>query len=502
MSIPWAASKGSPAAERNRRLTLPAAVLVTCGLLLAAVTVSAGDLTGATLDQLILLSGLVLVTLTIALRANGWRDPLDPVIFYPLLLWTVFGLIQLMPEGTAAQGSSTLFAIAPDQLLLTFVQVLMGIACFLIGYLCFGRPTTEFVLSSEELSKLRPSRILPVVMLVTLAKVGLLALGNFGYVFSTTDYSSTLSTTGPLSLIVSLTPYALILSAAAAFRPGAARSDRWFFIVVFALEMAFALISGTKISLLLPAVSAGIGFLYVKGRFPWRAFAVGLLVFLFLVPAIERYRDLLNSPGVRVGTPAAALGYAGTVAREVWEKPQVGERLGDGSLLLLGRINELRAFAVIRDKTPRVIPYESGELYVIAPLISVVPRALWPSKPILNVGERTSRDYYNIPRGTSTTRTIMGDLHANFGPPGVAVGMMFLGLVVGALRRYFVIKRTALSLLIYSAGIFLMLEYESDFASLLASLPRTIVLVGLLGFWVTYDRRRETPILSRGNTDV
>lgn len=471
---------------RDRHLTLPAAVLITCGLLLSVVTLSAGDLEGATLSQLIVLSGCVLLVLTITLRANGWRDPLDPVVFYPILIWMVFGLMQLLPEESVEQGSASLLALAPDQLLLTFVQVLMGIACFLFGYLCFGRPTQEFVLPETSLAQLRSSRVIPVIALVSLAKVGLLALGNFGYIFSTTDYSSTLSTTGPLSLIVSLTPYALILCTMIAYRRSASLADRAFFIAVLTLELAFALISGTKISFIVPAVSVGIGFLYVRGRLPWRAFLVGLLVFLFLVPAIERYRELLNSPGVRVSSAGVALSFGRSVIGEIWESPKLGERLGDGSRMLLGRLNELRAFAVIRDKTPRLIPYEAGEFYFVAPLIAVVPRVFWPNKPILNIGERTSRDYYNIPRGTSTTRTVMGDLHANFGPPGVAFGMVLFGAIIGALRRYFVVRRNVFSLLIYSIGVYSMLEYESDFTSLIAGLPRTLVMVALLGLWVTY----------------
>ncbi len=156
---------------------------------------------------------------------------------------------------------------------------------------------------------------------------------------------------------------------------------------------------------------------------------------------------------------------------------------------MLGRLDSLRAFALVRSKTPSAIPHERGKNYLIAPLFNVVPRILWPSKPVLNIGQQTYRDYYGgLSNTTSVTRTLPGDFYVNFGVGGVFIGMLLLGVVVAVLRRSFVNKRLVTGLLIYTLGFFTLLDYEADFASLLAGLPRILVAVMLLAWFTTSDR--------------
>jgi hypothetical protein len=448
-----------------------------------------------TLSWLVVLSGAVIAGMVAWLRLAGWRDLADPILFYPVLLWIVFGAVVLVdPENPG----NILGRLTEDQLKPAYYLVLVGIACFMVAYAAIAKPTPQITISLDSLKRLKRGRILMVVGLVFGARLGLAAFGNLGYIFNPTGYQSTVQYTGLLNIFVELQPFLLLLLALLAFSKIATRRDRVLFVGVLLIELGIGLISGTKSGLVLPTVSVCLGYLYARGRLPWRVLGVGLLVFLFLVPGIERYRELLNEPGQRVSSPIDALGYGGQAAREVWAEPNVGERVTDGYSFMVGRLNELRAFTLIREMTPEPVPYEMGRNYLVAPLFNVVPRILWPGKPILDIGAQTARIYHRIPEGTSITRTILGDFYANFGVLGIVAGMALFGAVTAALRRRFVTAKTVTMLFVYAVAFFVLLDHEGDFASIVAGLPRTLVFVLALawfvapGDWKASRRQAET----------
>ena len=56
-----------------------------------------------------------------------------------------------------------------------------------------------------------------------------------------------------------------------------------------------------------------------------------------------------------------------------------------------------------------------------------IPRAIWPSKPIIQRGEWVTTEVFGFNVGSSTGQTVAGDFYMNFGVSGVIIGFFVLG---------------------------------------------------------------------------
>lgn len=467
----------SPWSGIERRLPLLAAIFFVAGLLVL-LTLGAGVALG--FRSVVWVSGALLVVLFFVLRTFGWRDMVDPIIFYPALLWFVFGVVVLVPS----EITTLPVRIEEEELLAAFNIVLLALVCFMGAYGALAKPTPQIRLTATEIQRVRRPRLFLVIGVLFVARIGLISLGNFGYILSQERYEATLGVTGLLGVFADLVPYALTLVALGAFGEGARRSDVAIFVLVALAELGLGFVSGTKGGIAFPVVAMLLGYVYARGRVPWRSLGVLLVIFLFLVPGIERYRELLNSPGERVGNVGQALEFGSEALDEMLAAPNFGQRVEDGYYFLAGRLNELQALAVVYVQTPEPVPYELGRNYWFAPLLNVVPRAIWDTKPVLDIGGQTAFTYYGV-TGSSFTRTIIGDFYVNFGIPGVVGGMLLFGVVTALLRRRFVEQPDVRHLLFYGVAFFTLLNHESDFTQILAGLPRLLIVVWFVGWFVT-----------------
>ena len=471
----------APSPGIESRLPLLAAIFFVGGLLVL-LTLGAGVSLG--FKSVVWVSGVLLVVLFYVLRTFGWRDMADPIVFYPALMWFVFGVVVLVPS----ESTTLPVQIEEAELLAAFNMVLLALVCFMGAYGALARPTPQIRFSATEIQRVRRVRLLLLVGVLFVARIGLISLGNFGYILSQERYEATLGVTGLLGVFADLMPYALTLVALCAFGEGARKSDVAIFALAAVAELGLGFVSGTKAGVSLPVVALLLGYVYARGRVPWRSLGVLMVIFLFLVPGIERYRELLNSPGERVGNVGQALEFGSEALDEMLAAPDFGRRVEDGYYFLAGRLNELQALAVVQSQTPQPVPYELGKNYWFAPFLNVVPRAIWDTKPILDIGGQTALTYYGVV-GSSFTRTIIGDFYVNFGVAGVIGGMVLFGVVTALLRRRFVEQPDVPHLLFYGVAFFTLLNHESDFTQILAGLPRLLFVVWFVGWFVT--RRPE-----------
>jgi hypothetical protein len=96
---------------------------------------------------------------------------------------------------------------------------------------------------------------------------------------------------------------------------------------------------------------------------------------------------------------------------------------------MLRRIREIDSIAIITQLTPETIAYRSPWEFAVVPALGLIPRAIWPEKPIFANGYEFSQEYYGTPRTTYTSTAItgLGDLYRHGGLWTVAVGMLLLG---------------------------------------------------------------------------
>src|SRR5207237_8904779 len=76
------------------------------------------------------------------------------------------------------------------------------------------------------------------------------------------------------------------------------------------------------------------------------------------------------------------------------------------------RFSDIDSVAKIMQYTPRPYPYRGAKDYLEGPAVALVPRFLWPSKPILSAGYEFGQIYLHIPASikTSIPVTITGEL--------------------------------------------------------------------------------------------
>lgn len=217
-----------------------------------------------------------------------------------------------------------------------------------------------------------------------------------------------------------------------------------------------------------------------RGTFPMRFVAFGVAAFILVVmPFVTTYRVDVRGQGLDFG---AAIQTAPTVARTSTGFGQAGS----SSEQLRLRLREIDNFAVVVQKTPRSIAYRPLDDFVQAPVMGVIPRAVWPDKPVFAVGYEFARQYYGQDRGTysSAATTPQGDLWRHGGLSALLVGMVAMGLGVryldGALRP----ERDFRALFFVLAFFPLVVKWELDVVSFLLSLVG-LVVTPLVGVWIT-----------------
>jgi hypothetical protein len=143
---------------------------------------------------------------------------------------------------------------------------------------------------------------------------------------------------------------------------------------------------------------------------------------------------------------------------------------------LLQRISTISGPAVIMQRTPSQIPWASPVDLVTGPLASLVPRALWPGKPILNDAYQFGQQYYELPSDVDTASSITpaGDLYRHGGWVPVIAGMFLLGCLVRLLDDVLDVRASPHAAFLLILLFPVLVQGETDWVTLLAAFPVTI----------------------------
>lgn len=133
------------------------------------------------------------------------------------------------------------------------------------------------------------------------------------------------------------------------------------------------------------------------------------------VMGMDKYADVVASTFEQVGTK------------------DLNDNLTYGFVALGERLESVSALAVIVANYEKLAPYE--ELYGIDnniwkdTTIFFIPRVIWPDKPVAIEPSKYAELYFNFSENAFTV-TPIGDLLRNFGPIGIPVGMLILGILI------------------------------------------------------------------------
>lgn len=124
---------------------------------------------------------------------------------------------------------------------------------------------------------------------------------------------------------------------------------------------------------------------------------------------------------------------------------------------LAERIDVLSTVTVVVSNYEKLAPYEASfdldDNIRKDATTFFIPRVIWPDKPVASDPRRYSDLYFNFGE-SSFAITPIGDLLRNFGPWGVPIGMLFLGIILRIIYRALVEKQVHV---IWKATLYFML---------------------------------------------
>ena len=154
---------------------------------------------------------------------------------------------------------------------------------------------------------------------------------------------------------------------------------------------------------------------------------------------------------------------------------------------LAQRIREIDNPAIIIQRAPAQVAFLNPIQLVVSPIAGLVPRAIWPGKPIRATGLLFSQEFYELPPTTASADTTIGGLYWYGGWVPVVAGMLLLGWGVRLLDDILDVwgnpHATFLVLLLFPT----LVKGEDDWQTILISLPATI-FVWLVAAAITFRR--------------
>jgi oligosaccharide repeat unit polymerase len=153
-------------------------------------------------------------------------------------------------------------------------------------------------------------------------------------------------------------------------------------------------------------------------------------------------------------------------------------------------------FVVMQQLIPSSISWLHGESLIQIPA-ALAPRALWPGKPQPLDNEVTAYLYPGATAGTPIT--LQGELYWNFGLPGVALGALLMGALMGW-SMLLLFRREPLSLVLYAvlyASVFALLTRA--IGTMTANTVIALVGVGIAAIAIGPQQLRLPATLSRSS---
>ena len=316
--------------------------------------------------------------------------------------------------------------------------------------------------------------------------------GRFGYVGDAASASTTASGYSQLLGTASLCGPLSVAAAAVRLYRETTVETRITLAVLFIAEIAIGAASGGKQSYIVAILAVLIPRAAARRRLPPAVIIAAVLLFLLIViPFNAMYRsDARGTSTLSVGQAVAA---APSLLREVISGDRSPSVTGNSLVYLAQRVREIDNIAIIVQRTPSQIPYSSPAQLAAAPVADLIPRALWPGKPILATGYEFSQQYYGLPPDvyTSSAITPEGDLYRHGGWLPLVAGMFLFGCGIRVLDDVLNVRASAHSAFLVILMFPDLVKSEDDWITLLAGVPGLILLWVAVVMFSFARRRRE-----------
>lgn len=264
------------------------------------------------------------------------------------------------------------------------------------------------------------------------------------------------------------------------------RPYRWILYGVLATALVDIISIGSKGAIMRLVAAAVLGMLLAKSnQLHWKKILGGMLAAVVCILSfyiITQYRQVMHAAyasGQNIDTfstrydifkqsMVSSLQPDQPSGQRVVDANDIGSRLGSGTYGL-GWTLQL---------THEQPPYENAVNSLLAPVYAVLPRALFPGKPIFMNSGRFATEYFGWAYG-GISISLPGSFYYAWGYPGMLAGMLALGIGLGLLAAR--IKRegfTAIrSIVCFTIITLYLLDTGAEFQPFLTSLTRALLLL-------------------------
>src|SRR5688572_28512101 len=266
-------------------------------------------------------------------------------------------------------------------------------------------------------------------------------------------------------------------------------------ILIIFVPMRMALL-GSRASLVLGLLPIAMAFLYsgrrLKGRTAAAFAVIGAAAVLIGAIYGTTFRNIKGSEG-RISEGDYFGQVVATVEYLSNENPQAV--LAQGSQALADRIENVSSVAVVVANYEKLAPYEASyglENNIINDLFtSFIPRFVWKEKPSTS-DPRAYSDLYFGYGDNSFAISPFADLLRNFGPIGVVLGMLILGIYLRLIYASLIdTPNPSMWKKVAYFPLLTVVSYEAFYATIFPSMVRVLVVLAFSLFLVNLFTRKE-----------
>lgn len=386
-----------------------------------------------------------------------------------------------------------------------FAVVAAGLTAWTIGYAIGGRGALKRLFGAAKAlftgglsGTIRGRGFLLLVFIVALGAdaFGILVDGKYGYLGDASNVTSaTVPWYGQLLSILSNLKYVVLFAASA--RVYLERKDRALPLLVplACVTVVGGLLTGMKESFVASLLSIGIPYFIGKGKLRLIPIVLALVVFVGVVaPAVGALRGDVRGAAGRLDVDDALGAAAGRIFSA---ETYLGQSDSSSLDSVSSRVRSVDNIALIIQKTPSQIPFRSIDELATAPVSGLIPRVLWPNKPVQISGYDFYRNYYGGLTQSSSAVTLSGSFYMFGGTLFVVSGMFLAGLTLRSLDEAINASSSLSGALFVAIAFSIIVKQEMDISTFLATVP-VLVVTWFIGSKLVFRRHgAELELLSR-----
>jgi hypothetical protein len=268
------------------------------------------------------------------------------------------------------------------------------------------------------------------------------------------------------------------------------RACRLLFWVILSSEVGWGLASGMKEFALAPFLTVAIISSLVDRRFRKGWLAVVVVGLVALYPLSNNFRRMVREGGGLASPAAVASAGLKALAETNTSQTTASGWVQDGWTMTVRRLDLLPNVGLVLWLGPRAALLRGNERWWMVPYYPFIPRFVWRSKPILDIGSRFSVATGSISR-SSMAITYPGDLYATCGLPGIVLGMFLLGIASQLLANTVTGSLDKRHLFVYAAMFLGVTDMEIDYFSFWTSLIKSLAILTAIALVIYGPRRRR-----------